>query len=215
MCQSVTAELPESFVFCLQSLFGSIKAQFNRAFVEMFVVLRLSSRDAFCQPLVFLIHAAVSERHGPPFQAHLDCLKLAGWRSSTTSTPTIRRSTCRSRRSFRRERATATSSSSSRSSTSSSTWVFARALIGLAVLESPTWLSALIFQLSLVFAQLPMGLVLNDCLHKTDHILCNVKKCGKDASLPPCTPSALTHGDSRTPPRLTAVSLRASSIVHF
>ncbi|XP_028272777.1 protein unc-93 homolog B1 [Parambassis ranga] len=40
----------------------------------------------------------------------------------------------------------------------------------------------IIFNLSLVFAQLPMGLVLNDCLHRTDHILCNVKKCGAEVS---------------------------------
>lgn len=34
-------------------------------------------------------------------------------------------------------------------------------------------------QLSFVFAEFPMRLVLNDYLHESNHILCNVKTCGK------------------------------------
>lgn len=122
----------------------------------------------------------------------------AGWRSSTMSTSTTKKSTCRSRRSFLRERATATSSSSSQSSTSSSRWVLSHLLFTNASVSnvsslpsertfaqlqkqmntSPCILS-LPHQLSFVFAEFPMLFVLNGYLHGNDHILNNVKTCGK------------------------------------
>lgn len=120
----------------------------------------------------------------------------AGWHSSTTSTSTTGKSTCRSRRSFLRERATATSSSSSQSFTWSIMWVFSHAFFTNAFISimlcavfnsvhscwSPCLLS-LPHQLSFVFAEFPMLFVLNGHLRENDHILYNVKGCGKDMSL--------------------------------
>ncbi|KAM9856541.1 protein unc-93 homolog B1 [Aulostomus maculatus] len=40
----------------------------------------------------------------------------------------------------------------------------------------------IIFYLSLVFAELPMGLVINGCLHDNSHILNNVRSCGANIS---------------------------------
>uniref|UniRef100_A0A4W6DKY2 Unc-93 homolog B1, TLR signaling regulator n=1 Tax=Lates calcarifer TaxID=8187 RepID=A0A4W6DKY2_LATCA len=40
----------------------------------------------------------------------------------------------------------------------------------------------IIFHLSFVFAEFPMRLVLNDYLHESNHILCNVKTCGAAVS---------------------------------
>lgn len=112
---------------------------------------------------------------------------LAGWHSSTMSTSTTRRSMCRSRRSFLRERATDTSSSSSRSSTPSSMWVFSHILFPNAWLTFMLWtlveslpLCPFCPQLSFVFAEFPMVFVLNPYLNNNEHILQSVKTCGKD-----------------------------------
>lgn len=114
----------------------------------------------------------------------------AGWHSSTMNASTIRRSTCRSRRSSQRERATAISSSSSRSLTSFSMWVFQLSLINdviniiLFAGQTGKSLSFLLRQLSFVFAELPMAFVLNSTyLHDNSHVLAQVKHCGKETCL--------------------------------
>lgn len=121
------------------------------------------------------------------------------WRSSTMSMSTTRKSMCRSRRSFLRERAIATLLSSNQSSASSFMWVFSHLLFTEALLRL-LWCSvkkefitvktnesfcspSLPHQLSLVFTEFPMLFVLNGYLQSSQHVLANVHKCGKVTQL--------------------------------